>query len=463
MKASRSWSSESLVWLRSSWRSVAPLLGAAVGLVWIYDPQSSPALFLALLLLWVAFLALALRRFRGSPPPVAAVLIVAGLLRILLLPLPLSVSDDAYRYIWDGRVVRSGFNPYLHAPDDEALEPLRDELWARVAHRDIETVYPPLAIGVFTVASFFTAPVLALKTILALVDMATCWLLLRYAARRRVPSVRVLAYAWNPLVVFETAGMGHVDALGLPWLLMAALLLDPVASAASRRMVSVGTTLKAAASLAAGVLAKLVPVLVLPVLARRSGRARLFALVVVAVVAAAFGPFLNGVRGVPPGLVAYGVSWEFNGPLFEPLWRALEMVRAPEAAKWALDRFARWGDGDTLGAVYPYLYPQFLAKVLLGLGLVGILLWSLRARDLAEAALRAFGGWLLVSATVYPWYLLWMLPWAALLGRRAWLVLSATIFFAYLPALFGIALLPWPYLLVWVPPLLTAIYRRRTV
>ncbi|MDX1382016.1 MAG: hypothetical protein R3190_00150, partial [Thermoanaerobaculia bacterium] len=111
---------------------------------------------------------------------------------------------------------------------------------------------------------------------------------------------------------------------------------------------------------------------------------------------------------------------------------------------------------------YSLVYPQLLAKVVLAVGVAVLVAWSVRSRDPAQACLRVFAGWSLLSPTVYPWYLLWMLPWAALLARPAWLLLSVTSLFAYLPTLVGVALLPWPFLLVWVPPLALAMVLRRT-
>ena len=99
------------------------------------------------------------------------------------------------------------------------------------------------------------------------------------------------------------------------------------------------------------------------------------------------------------------------------------------------------------------LAQSLVMAVAIGLALIGVLVWSLRAASAIEACMRAFGGWVVVSATVHPWYLLWLLPWAAVLGRVPWLVLSASALCAYLPTLFGVALLPWPFLLVWIPPL----------
>ena len=156
--------------------------------------------------------------------------------------------------------------------------------------------------------------------------------------------------------------------------------------------------------------------------------------------------------GVPPGLVTYGVSWEFNGPLFEPLWRLLDAAGAAPALARGVDQLkSLTGIYQGLNPVYPYLYPQFLAKLLLAAGMAAAVALSLRERDPVAGTGRLFGRLLLLSATVYPWYLLWVLPWAALRRDAAWLALSGLILLSYLPQLAGVPLMPWVYLGIWGP------------
>ena len=117
------------------------------------DAPWTSVLFLAVLLLAFGALFRALRRLakarRGEAGelPIAGVLAVALLLRLLALPLAPSLSDDVHRYLWDGRVAASGANPYRLTPNDPDLTGLRDDLWQRTAHRDVATVYPPLALS----------------------------------------------------------------------------------------------------------------------------------------------------------------------------------------------------------------------------------------------------------------------------------------------------------------------------
>ncbi len=378
---------------------------------------------------------------------------MALVLRLLLLPLPPSLSDDILRYVWDGKLVSAGFNPYLHAPEDPVLTDLRDPLWERMPHKDVPTVYPPLALTFFAASSIFPSPLVGVKVLLTAAELLACWLIVRLALALGLPAGRAAWYAWNPLASLEVAGMGHVDGLLAATVLGVALFL----------VVPWPRPAAAGAAAAAGVLAKLVPLVALPFWARQAGggrvtsrRAGLFLLSAGLILAAVMVPVVVALGGPPPGLVKYGVSWEFNGPLYEPLWRICDRIDLDSTVKSALDQLKTLtGRHEFWNRFYPFVYPQLMAKVFL-LGLFGF--WLLRAWWLDEPAAstittsgRVFGAVALCSATFYPWYLLWVLPWAALARQRAWLVLSATLPLSYLPQLLGWPLFPWIWLLVWGP------------
>ncbi len=148
---------------------------------------------------------------RAVPLRARHVLLVAVALRVLALPLHPVLSDDGYRYLWDGRRTVDGLSPYAERPRD--LDATDLALFARLNSPDVYSVYPPLPQAVF-----------ALSTWLAGGDLRWSWLLLKVlttgaelvgvAALLRVaaPS-RVMLYAWSPLAVVEIAGQGHTEGL----------------------------------------------------------------------------------------------------------------------------------------------------------------------------------------------------------------------------------------------------------
>lgn len=429
--------------LRQGMATILPLLAAHAGLLYCFDLGRRPGL--TLIFLFLAFLAWIRAYFvwekDAAAPSLGLVLGVAALLRCLLLPLPPTLSDDTLRYVWDGRVLAAGLDPYQLAPEAEELAPLRDDLWENMPHREVPTVYPPLALLVFTVASQLPEPLIAVKILLFLADLLGCALLYRLASHLELPVVRVLLYAWNPLVVLETAGMGHVDVLMATCTIAAVLLLARGRAAA------------AGVAAAGAVLAKLIPVLVLPFFLRRSPRPWIFLATAALVLAAALLPILL-TGGIPRGLLIYGQRWEFNGPLFEPLWRLIAAVDPIAAIKGGLDTLKEWtGQHELVNRFYPLVYPQLLAKLVLvaGLGIFLLrLLWQAPPPPIAAG--RVWGAFLLCTATVYPWYLVAMLPWAALCRRRSWLLASALLPLSYLPQKVpGLELFPGIFLLIWLP------------
>ena len=432
---------------RSVASALAPLLAAHLALAVTFDLAARPVITLCVLTFAFVSYWRAVRRLElAVTAPV--IMLVAILLRLLLLALPPTLSDDVLRYTWDGKVVRAGFNPYLLAPKAPELEPLRDELWEQMPHKHVPTVYPPLALALFSLASWLPNPLVGVKILLCSVELGGCWLLIGLARRLGLPPGRAAWYCWSPLACLEVAGMGHVDAMVVTASVATVWLLTedkrPLAATAG-----------AAAGAAAGVLSKLVPLL--PMWARQSGRPLTFLTTALGLTAVAMLPICLSVGGVPPGLVTYGISWEFNGPLYEPLWRLLDRLELADAIKRGLDELKSWSNRhDFWNRLYPFVYPQLLAKLALAGGFGWFLLNSLRRRLPAEKHAvigtgQLMGGLILCTATVYPWYLLWVLPWAALARQPAWLTLSMLMPLAYVPQLFGVALFPWIYSALWGP------------
>jgi hypothetical protein len=344
---------------------------------------------------YLAAAAIALRRgARPAPTPepglrVTALILAVGLVpRLLLLPTAPSLSEDLYRYLWDGRLAAHGINPFTRPPSDPAFAPWHDALYARLNHAEVPTIYPPVAQALFAAASRLGGTPLAWKTILFALEVLLVAVILALLRRRRLPPERLLLYYWNPLVVVECYGSGHVDLAAAAFLLLALALLDG------------GRRVTAGVAFGAAVLVKLTPLLLVPALARRRAWAPLAAAALFA--ALLYLPFLGAGRMLGEGLAAYARHWEYNGPVYA-----------------AIRPFFRTGDDPRL----------ILAAALV----VAVVLVARRARTLSGAALASWTAFLILSPTVYPWYLVPLIALLPLHPDPGLLLFSGTVALTYLP------------------------------
>src|ERR1044071_3049314 len=165
-------------------------------------------------------------RSRDSRPLLVLGLIFAALFRLSIIFYPPYLSDDIYRYVWDGRVQATGINPYRYIPADESLAALRDEkIYPYINRRDsTHTIYPPVAQGSFLLITRFSESVTWMKAAMVGFEAVTVWALIQLLVSFGFARQRVLIYAWHPLVVWEFAGSGHVDALAIAFIALALLV-----------------------------------------------------------------------------------------------------------------------------------------------------------------------------------------------------------------------------------------------
>lgn len=340
-----------------------------------------------------------------SPATLACVLAIAVLARLLFIPTLPTLSEDVYRYLWDGRLVTRGVNPFAAPPNDPSLATHRDPLLQKLNHPGVATIYPPAAQFFFAgVAAVSTDP-RVFKAALLAVEGALVLALLALLRRRGLAPERVLLLAWNPLVVVECYGSGHHD------LVLAAFLLVSLALLERGRRIPAGIAWGLAAA------TKYTPLLLVPFFARRRVWGFLAAGAVTGILLTI--PFLGAGSSMTSGLGAYLRHWEFNGPLYPVLAGAT-------------------GSGD-------------VARGILAAALgVSTLVVALRARSASAAALAVLACALVASPTVYPWYLVPMIALLPLHPSAALLAFSGLVALSYAPLPRYHALGEWT-LPVWIP------------
>jgi len=348
-------------------------LGATLlAALWIcarnFSRTGEPSFFIPLAVAGVAYL-LAIRELFSTPefPKRVVVfgLVLSAVWQIQFLRMPPGLDDDIHRYLWDGRVQRLGYNPYVVVPNDPAFAGLHTSETRTLNNPEVPSPYPPGAQLFFRAVTSIHESTFALKVAFVLCDFAIAFVLLDILRSTRQGAHWVLAYAWHPLLALEVAGSGHVDIVG-------ALLLLVSAAALLRSWRAV-----AAVSFAIAVAVKVLPIVLLPLYWKRV-RMRDGALAAI-VLALLYMPFLNHGK-IPIGsLGTYVQRFRFNDPVFASLERLMA--------------------------------PQVVAGVAV---LAGFLTAIWMRRKSAEGSAEAFA-WpmaasLLCAPVVYPWYMLWLLP-----------------------------------------------------
>jgi glycosyl transferase family 87 len=333
-----------------------------------FADRGTPAFILWLALAGIAYL-LAIRELFSIPKfskrTIVTGLLLASVWHALFLLKPPGPDDDIHRYVWDGRIQRLGHNPYVLVPSDPALARLHTSETRALNHPDLPSPYPPGAQLFFRGVTAIHESVFALKTAFVLCDLAIVLVLLDLLRRSGQAAHWVLAYAWNPLLATEVAGSGHVDIVG-------ALLLLVSVAALWRKWRAI-----AAVAFALAVAVKFLPIVLVPLYWRRL-RIR-DALLAIFVFALLYLPFLENGR-IPAGsLSTYVQSFRFNGPVFA----MLEQLTNPQVA----------------------------AGLALLAGLLAAIWMRSRSADLSlDTVAWPMATSLLFAPVVYPWYLLWLLP-----------------------------------------------------
>jgi len=292
-------------------------------------------------------------------------LALAALWRIPFVMVPPGPDDDIHRYLWDGRVQRLGYNPYSVIPADPALAGLHTPETRGLNNPEVPSPYPAGAQLFFRAVTAIHESIFALKVAFVVCDLAIVLVLLDILRCSGQGAHWVLAYAWNPLLATDVAGSGHIDIVGV-------LLLLVSVAALVRRW-------RAVAALAFGlaVTVKLLPIVLLPLYWRRV-RMRDAALAAI-VVGLLYVPFFNHGR-IPIGsLGTYVQRFRFNDPVFA----TLERVAAPQLVAG-------------LAVLVGFLTAIWMRSKALA--------WS------SDAFAWPMAASLLCAPVVYPWYLLWLLP-----------------------------------------------------
>jgi SAM-dependent methyltransferase len=319
---------------------------------------------------------------------IRAILLTALVIRLVVFPLLPSLSDDVFRYIWDGILVSGGKNPYQFIPSDPSLHDLQvNPLFQHLNSSGFYSVYPPLSQYLFALGGIiydgdWRKSYYVIKGAILLIEFGGLFILSGMLSRRSF-----LLLALNPIVVFASAGQGHTDAL------LVMFLGVGIARCAGGKEVS-GTALVTAAGWI-----KLYPFFILPFLWRRFGwRSIAVSAAVILVFAAPFyAPYV--IPNVSGSLDLYVRYFEFNAGPYLLVKKIFFVVTRDDWSK-QLGPFFRQG----------------FFFLMLALFIIDVR----KKLRLQQAALLVVGLFLVTATTIHPWYFVGILTLIAVNGRASW-------------------------------------------
>lgn len=330
----------------------------------------------------------------------------------LFFSLP-NLTDDYFRFIWDGLLVASGHNPYLLTPaafmtSTQPVPGLDVSLFEHLNSPDYYSVYPPLCQYVFGLSAKICgadlyANIILIRIFTYLAEGGSIWLLFKISKLINAGPIMPLIYALNPLVVIELSGNLHPEAMMIFLLLLALFMLVK------------GRQTLSAVSFGFAVGAKLIPLIFLPLLIIRLGISKSirYFLIVGATFAVLFAPFLSAlaVNNFISGLILYFRVFEFNASIYY---------------------LVRW-IGYFITGYNTIAVTGVVLAVVSSLAIVAVAClekqkdWS----PLFGSMLYCLTIYFFFATTVHPWYLTTLVALSALTGYRYGLVWAAAAILSY--------------------------------
>ncbi|MEM7549040.1 MAG: hypothetical protein AAF363_05170 [Bacteroidota bacterium] len=332
--------------------------------------------------------------------------------RIVLLTAIPNFSDDFYRFIWDGRLLNAGIDPFENLPSfymqtETTPKGINESLFNKLNSPSYFTIYPPVNQFVFWLStligqnSIFWSMVV-MKLVLIGAEIGSLFILKKFKAISLLNEKSILLYALNPLVIIELSGNLHFESILIFFLLITIWYLQK------------NGLIQAAIAIGLGVLTKLIPLMLLPLFLRRLKLKKLilFYGIVSAIVVLLTIPFLTEglISGMTASIGLYFQKFEFNAGIYY-LLRSV---------------------GYSLTG---YNQISVIGKVLAITTFLGILAYSLiykkRDSNIAEAFMWVFVIYFSLATTVHPWYICTILAMSIFTRYKFPVVWSFLIFLTY--------------------------------
>ncbi|MEO6722728.1 MAG: glycosyltransferase 87 family protein [Ferruginibacter sp.] len=237
---------------------------------------------------------------------------------VFLFAIP-QLSDDHFRFMWDGILTAHNISPYLYTPEsithinDSALSPFMQELKMNMNSPSYFSVYPPVLQLIFyscvklsgdSILSF----VFSLRIFTIAAELGTIYLLIKILERLKQPAHKVLLYALNPLVIIEFAGNLHGESFMIFFLALSFYFLIKEKSTWSAIFLGIAVS------------TKLLPLIFLPAIFYFTGRKNgwKYFIVTILTTVITFLPFMNSamVSHIASSIGLYFDKFEFNASIY---------------------------------------------------------------------------------------------------------------------------------------------------
>ncbi|MEQ9290381.1 MAG: hypothetical protein RIG77_25840 [Cyclobacteriaceae bacterium] len=369
--------------------------------------ESSLQLSISYLLVFAIYL-YAIRYLQFTKAQILTFSVLCRVAMFFALP---GLSDDFYRFIWDGRLISHGINPFVHVPDFFMQQPtqlgtLSPALYEQLNSQHYTTLYPPVSQLFFWLAALIsphdlTGSVFFLRLIILLFDVGNILLIMAILRQNQMSELRVVIYAFNPLVILELTGNLHFEGIMLFFILGFVYLygLNKVKLSTIPFSLAIAT--------------KLIPLMFLPLVLKKLKLPAFigFGLLAGGITVLTFFPFLDWhfLSGMSESLDLFFRKFEFNGGLFF-LFREIG---------WFYKGY------DMVSTIGPLMSLAALALIL------AYSFWSKKSTNILSGFTVILFIQLSLATTVHPWYIIPLVAFSCQTNFKFPLVWSALIFLTY--------------------------------
>jgi len=348
----------------------------------------------------------------------------------LIFAIP-SLSDDFYRFVWDGRLLINGFHPFAELPgfylsNNFSIPGIDQTLYDQLNSKEYFTIYPPFAQVIFCVAAMGSptsifGSVVVMRLLILAAEVGSILIIKQLLQDFKVAPKNILIYALNPLVILELTGNLHFEAFVIFFVLLSIFLL------LRSKVVLAGI------SFGLSICAKLLPVIFLPLFLLRLGvkKSFIFYAIVAITCVVLFLPLLDReiLDGFGQSFGLYFKRFEFNASiyyLFREYGFWTKGYNTIQTIGWKL------GLAGAFGIMIVSLWPHRISvsKSRLDVSLIQYT-FAESLKRVPEVMMWVMVIYFLMTTTLHPWYITTLLTLSVFTNFRFVIVWTALIFLTY--------------------------------